>query len=497
MTIEIPAPGHPRYRTARALAVTGILAAAPLAASTLGATPAFASDELTVSSTTLTFPATPVGDLSSTLAVTITNGTASPVTTGVGGGALTSGTNFVYDGENCPTTLGPGDSCAASYQFSPKSVASDLSDVAVLTVQASSVTIHLHGKGVPDFTVSPTTLVFPNTVVGSSTSMQSVVLTNVSSTAHSPSLAGGALFHHIDFASDGQTCGSVPPGGSCAFRYHFAPTTVGALTDGTTIGVDGINYPITLSGKGITGIDVTPTTLTFPDTAVGSLSAPLEVTLTNITTQILHPGIGGGALTGGTNFIYNGENCPDALAPGAACQASYTFAPKSDGRHTDTATLMVAGTTVTISLVGGHGTTTTSTHTTAAHTATHTSSPTTHETAHTTTQAPATTRRPVSSNPAASAGGGLASGEATLAGASGSAEPSGSALPSGIASGSAGSGIPSSLASPTTTVTDASLVAVSATTSGSPWRIIWIVIAVLAVLGIGAGAFALGRSRRS
>lgn len=462
----------PRWpRRSLSVALVALLATAVVA---LPAPAALAADDsLTISSTSLAFPKTPVGDLSSDMSVTISNGTASPIDAGVGGGALASGTNFIYDGENCPTTLNPGDSCAATYQFSPKSVAS-LSDTASLMVQGHSVTIHVSGTGGPDFSVSPTSLVFPDTVVGFTTPMQSVVLTNVSSQAHTPSLAGGALFHHTDFASDGQTCGSVPPGGTCAFRYHFAPTTLGALTDGTTIGVDGINYPITVTGKGITGIDVSPTTLTFPDTPVGNLSSNLDVTITNVSTQVLHPGIGGGALTSGTDFVYDGENCPDTLAPGAACQATYQFAPKSAGKHTDTAALMVSGGTQTITLVGGHGSATT-TPPTASTAATHHTSP-----------APTTSVHTV-----------------TVVAASSASADSDSAAPTEASTSSVAD---TSQASDTTGVTDSTgsetavsttpLLTASAGSTSSWWPYFWIGLALIAVIGLGVGAYALGRRRQ-
>jgi hypothetical protein len=455
-------------------------------------TAAAASGDLTISSTSLAFPRTPVGDLSSDLAVTIANNTGSPVASGVGGGALASGTNFIYDGENCPTTLNPGDTCAATYQFSPKSV-NALSDSATLTVQGHSITIRVTGTGVPDFSVGPTALVFPDTVVGFTTPMQSVVLTNVSAQAHSPSLAGGALFHHTDFATDGQTCGSVPPGGTCAFRYHFAPTTVGSLDDGTTIGVDGINYPITLAGKGITGIDVTPTTLAFPDTPVGNLSSTMDVTLTNVSTQVLHPGIGGGALTTGTDFVYDGENCPSALAPGAACQATYQFAPKSPGRHTDTATLMVSGGTVVIALVGGHGSTTTATPPTTTPATTHqvTTHPGTTRTTIPVTQQAAPTTTDSTAGP-----GGVASTSGSETGTSTTAsdETPSSATAAGAtgssATGSATQGQGSGLTSAGV------LLAGSAGSSQSGWLWVWMSVAVIAVAGLGVGAYALGRRRQ-
>lgn len=292
-----------------------------------------------------------------------------------------------------------------------------------------------------DFTVAPTSLTFPDTVRGSTTPMQSVVITNVSSTSQAPNLAGGALFDHTDFASDGQTCGTLAPGASCAFRYHFAPTKTGTLTDGTTIGVDGVNYPITLTGKGITGIDVSPTSLQFPDTPVGQLSSTMDVTLTNVSGTVLHPGIGGGALVTGRNFVYDGENCPGTLAPGQACDATYQFAPKDPGRRADTASLAVAGGTVTISLTGGPSTTTTPA--TATHRAT-TPVPSQHS-GRTVTQSGSQRATPTLS---------------------------------------------------TGTETDGADAAAGSGGGTSSWLFVWIVIGIIVILGIGLGAYALGRRRR-
>lgn len=514
------ARGGVRYR---ALAVTAVLATTPWALVTLGVPAASAADgSISVAPTTLVFPDTYVGASSAQLSVILTNVGSTTVVPSLAGGALIERTDFASDGQTCGT-LAPGDSCAFRYHFAPTRTG-PLTDRTTIGVNGTNYPILLSGKGIASFTVSPTTLVFPDTVVGSSTPMQSVVLTNISSTALHPALAGGALIGRTDFASDGQTCGVVPPGGTCAFRYHFAPTTLGDLTDHTTIGVDGTNYPITVTGTGITGVDVTPTTLRFPDTAVGTQSAPLVVTLTNITSQVLHPGIGGGSLTTGTDFVYDGEDCPDSLGPGQACRASYAFAPTSAGPHTDTATLMVSGTTVTITLLGGPDTTpttttATTTTSTSATTATthhgsttqhggsttqhgstpthHTSTPRTsmhHSTAaspHTAalgTHAPTsrrTTGDSASATSASTASDSAADDSAVSSVTASSAGPAGSAV-SQTGTTSRGSGPASSVA----------LLSANPSTGGSAWPYVWIAIGVVAVAAAGAGGYLLARRRR-
>ncbi len=473
-----------RARIARAWAIT-VVSLLGVGTTVFLAPSALAAAGLTLSSTTLNFSPTPVGDLSPVLSLTITNNTGSNVTAQIGGGALNSGHDFVYDGENCPSTLNPGDTCAASYQFSPESVASHLSDTASLMVQGTVVTITLVGVGSPDFTVTPTTLAFPDTVVGFTAAMQSVVITNVSSHSHAPNLAGGALFHHTDFASDGQTCGTLAPGASCAFRYHFAPTGPGTLTDGTDITVDGIAHPITVTGKAITGIDISPTTMQFPDTPVGQLSSTMDVTITNVSANVLHPGIGGGSLAGGQNFVYDGENCPDTLAPGQACRASYQFAPKSAGQKTDTATLMISGGTVPISLVGGHSSATSSNHPASAQPTSPHPTPThpiqTNSTEQRTTAATSPTASTAADSSATDSATTVASGQST------STQDEASAGAGGIAVNSSVTGDSTARPQPLTA---------RANSGSSFWPYVWIAVGIIAVLAIGFGGYAFGRRRR-
>src|SRR5262245_56070480 len=92
-----------------------------------------------------------------------------------------------------------------------------------------------------DFTVSPTTLSFPSTYVGSSSRL-TVTITNASSTTQTPNFSGGAPNDPTNFGGS-QNCAGVPldPGASCQFTYTFEPASPGDHSSSTTIGIDSDN----------------------------------------------------------------------------------------------------------------------------------------------------------------------------------------------------------------------------------------------------------------
>src|SRR5262245_5899315 len=97
-----------------------------------------------------------------------------------------------------------------------------------------------------DFTVSPTTLSFPATFVGSTSSL-TVTITNASATTQTPNFSGGAPNDPTNFGGS-QNCAGVPldPGGTCQFTYTFEPATPGDHSSSTTIGIDADNFSITM-----------------------------------------------------------------------------------------------------------------------------------------------------------------------------------------------------------------------------------------------------------
>ena len=207
------------------------------------------------------------------------------------------------------------------------------------------------GAASGDFTVSPTTLSFPATYVGSTSSL-TVTITNGSSTTQTPNFAGGAPNDPTNFGGS-QNCAGVAldPGATCQFTYTFEPATPGDHTSSTTIGIDGDNFSITMSGHAEFPLTVAPTDVSFPDTAVGDTSS-MAVVVTNVSPTALTPNYAGGAPTDPTNFG-GSQNCAGvSLAGGQSCQFTYTFTPSAPGPWSTSTTIDVDGEDFAISLHG-------------------------------------------------------------------------------------------------------------------------------------------------
>ena len=219
------------------------------------------------------------------------------------------------------------------------------------------------GAASGDFTVSPTTLSFPATFVGSTSSL-TVTITNGSSTTQTPNFAGGAPNDPTNFGGS-QNCAGVAldPGGTCQFTYTFEPATPGDHTSSTTIGIDGDNFSITMSGHAEFPLTVAPTDVSFPDTAVGYTSS-MAVVITNVSPTALTPNYAGGAPTDPTNFG-GSQNCAGvSLGGGQSCQFTYTFTPSALGPWSTSTTIDVDGQAFAISL---HGTGVDASNTTTPH----------------------------------------------------------------------------------------------------------------------------------
>jgi hypothetical protein len=234
------------------------------------------------------------------------------------------------------------------------------------------------GAASGDFTVSPMTLSFPATFVGS-TSDLTVTITNGSSTTQTPNFSGGAPNDPTNFGGS-QNCAGVAlgPGETCQFTYTFEPQTPGDHTSSTTIGIDSDNFSITMSGHAEFPLTVAPTDLSFPDTAVGDTSS-VAVVVTNVSPTALTPNYAGGAPVDPTHFG-GSQNCAGvSLAGGQSCEFTYTFTPVAPGPWSTSTTIDVDGQAFAISLQGTgvdpSNTTTTTTATTVQSNGTGTTAP--------------------------------------------------------------------------------------------------------------------------
>ena len=149
-----------------------------------------------------------------------------------------------------------------------------------------------------------------------------------------------------------QNCAGVPlpPGGSCQFTYEFHPTTLGAKSSSTTIGINSENFQITMSGTG-GAFNVAPLDVAFGSVPLCA-SASMAVTITNVSGLSQTPTFTGGAPLDATNFGFS-QNCAGVtLPPGGTCTFMYTFHPVTAGPISSSTTIGIDGNDTPITLSG-------------------------------------------------------------------------------------------------------------------------------------------------
>ena len=186
--------------------------------------------------------------------------------------------------------------------------------------------ITLLNTGVVSF--SPTTPIrFPDQLVGTTSSAQTVTLTNTGTTALT--ISSTTLKGPFNLNS---TCGTtVAPGASCAMNVTFSPTSQGTKSGTISIIDSASSKPqvIVLTGAG-TVVELTPGSLKFGAQNVGTTSAAQKVQLTNTGTTILN--ISKIEISGAQSQEYSQtNNCSSSLAAGTSCTIQVTFTPHKTG----------------------------------------------------------------------------------------------------------------------------------------------------------------------
>jgi hypothetical protein len=275
-------------------------------------------------------------------AVTLTN-------TGVGALQISG---FAVNGDftlsnNCGSSLAQGASCTINVIFTPTAVGSRSGGFTVTTNNGSSG-VALSGTGVvPVATFAPSALTFAGQLLNSTSSAQVVTLSN---TGGAP-LVISSITASDDFAQTNTCAASLAPGGSCTINVTFTPVARGTRTGTLTLNSNtfGPEPMVSLSGTG-QAIQVTasPTSLTFPLTAVNTTSATQSVTLTN--SGDLAVTIAGITISGD---YAETDNCGTSLDVGASCTFNITFTPSIGGADNETLTVSGSfGSPVAVALNG-------------------------------------------------------------------------------------------------------------------------------------------------
>ncbi len=226
---------------------------------------------------------------------------------------------------------------------------------------------------VGNLTITPTALLFGQVGVGMTSAEMTVTLANNGTGSLQVTALTPATSPFARTATG--TCSATLPitiaaGGSCTLTYTFMPTSNGPFNQTLTVTA---NAPgsgtIMLSGTGIQGnLSITPNNVAFGNQTVGTTSAAMPVTFTNIgnapvtVTTLTAPTSPFGtaplaALEVPTGFV-NCGSAPFTLAAGASCSIGYTFSPTATGPFTQMLTATssgLGGGTITLSGTGVQG----------------------------------------------------------------------------------------------------------------------------------------------
>jgi trimeric autotransporter adhesin len=214
----------------------------------------------------------------------------------------------------------------------------------------SPQTVSLAGTGkgtAPVVSLTPATLKFASTKVGSTSAAKVVTLKNTGGTTLNIT-SGGIKIRGADGTSfvETATCGAtVAAGASCTISVSFKPVVAGTLTALLTVADNATGSPqsVSISGTATAVVPVvllTPKALTFLSTSVGTASTVKVVTLKNTGKAVLDITSGGIKITGAeaTSFTKT-TTCGTTVAPATSCTISITFKPKATGPATASLTV--------------------------------------------------------------------------------------------------------------------------------------------------------------
>jgi trimeric autotransporter adhesin len=268
-----------------------------------------------------------------------------------GGGSITVATpavtgdfsvsNAVSGGTLCGGALAYTASCFVQIGFSPTAAGPR---TGTLTVQAGSSTATAaltgYGSADPGISLTPNALVF-NNVPGSSSTQQTVTLSNTSTTAEQiGAVVATTTSSSATSFSASSNCGTLNAGANCAISVTFTPATAqaaGTLTIPVTSTIGGApvlsNYAVPLTGAYTTedeGLEIVAEDAEYGPQATGASGVTRQFTIDNLTAKPLSLSI---ALP--RQFVLSGAPCA-GLAPNASCNFSVAFLPLDNGDLTGT-----------------------------------------------------------------------------------------------------------------------------------------------------------------
>ncbi|MGO9270105.1 MAG: choice-of-anchor D domain-containing protein [Terriglobia bacterium] len=318
-----------------------------------------AAAAVSLSPASISFGNQTVGTTSSAQTVTLTNAENRPLSISSINLTGANPTQFAQTG-NCGTSLNSGANCTISVTFAPATASSQSASLTVTDSapgSPQSVSLTGTGVGVPAVSLSPSSVAFGNQTVGTTSSAQTVTLTNTGTATLSITSIGLTGANPTQFAQTGNCGTSLNAGANCTISVTFAPTTASSQSASLTVADSAPGSPqsvsLTGAGVGVPAVSLSQSNVAFGNQTVGTTSSAQTVTLTNTGTAALS--ITSIGLTGAnpTQFAETG-NCGTSLNAGANCTISVTFRPTVSSSQSASLTVTdnASGSPHSVSLTG-------------------------------------------------------------------------------------------------------------------------------------------------
>jgi hypothetical protein len=280
---------------------------------------------VTLSPTSLSFGSGQIGITSPAQTITLTN--SQSVTLNI---SSISTTGDFAQTNNCGSSVAANASCNIQVTFTPTTTGTRPGTLTVSDDASSSPqTASLTGTGVTSIlTFSPGSLSFPAQLVGSTSTAQNTMVTNIGSTPFTINL----LVASGDYSQSNSCSGvTLQPNGTCTISVTFSPSVTGSIPGEVTINNSLPSTPslLNLGGTGAPPISIAPATMTFGTVTVGTSSHPHTVTLTNNGSSGFNLTI---SASGNFSEVGSGSQpCGTTLAAASQCTFSVTFTPTANG----------------------------------------------------------------------------------------------------------------------------------------------------------------------
>jgi hypothetical protein len=295
-----------------------------------------------LSTATLNLGNVVVGTTSPIQSLELINGASTSITIN----SITVPAPYTKASTTCGSTLAAGAQCVISVTLKPTAVgAVPLTSLTVSTSASSTaLTAALTGIGIAPAVVIPTSVNFGNVVVGTTSALSVVKVTNeqlISLTINSLSVTAGSPYA-IDPSSTCLTP-TLAAGASCTVALKLSPSVAGNQVAGAlTIGTNAVANPpaVPLTGVGVAAVALSPASINFGNGVVGVKTGTKAFTISNNETSALTLT---GALFNGPFVLNTGSTttCPMAggslsgsLAAGHACNIGVDFVPTTVGATT-------------------------------------------------------------------------------------------------------------------------------------------------------------------